>query len=72
MVYWLILFPLVMAAATFALPSNRWRPWLVPVGALGQLVLALTAIRQPGATGLDRSSRDQVRIFLRNLLGRRL
>src|SRR5438552_10393277 len=55
MVYWLILFPLVMAAATFALPSNRWRPWLVPVGALGQLVLALTAIRQPGepVSGLD-------------------
>src|SRR5437773_704297 len=55
MVYLLILFPLVMAAATFALPSNRWRPWLLPLGALGQLVLALTAIRQPGepASGLD-------------------
>ncbi len=39
MIYLLILFPLVMAAATFAVPSNRWRPWLLPVGALAHLVL---------------------------------
>ena len=37
MVYWLILFPLAMAAATYALPSNRWRPWLLPLGGLGHL-----------------------------------
>ena len=35
MIYWLILFPLWMAAATFAVRSNRWRPWLLPAGALG-------------------------------------
>src|SRR5262249_17987526 len=27
-------------ALTFALPSNRWRPWLLPVGGLGHLLLA--------------------------------
>src|SRR6516165_733352 len=47
MVYWLILFPLVMAAATYALPSNRWRPWLLPLGGLGHLGLVLWAIGQP-------------------------
>jgi hydrogenase-4 component F len=46
MSYMLILFPLAMAAVTFALPSNRWRPWLLPLGALGHLALVLTAIRQ--------------------------
>jgi hydrogenase-4 component F len=52
MTYLLILFPLAMAAITFALPSNRWRPWLLPVGALGQLGLAAVAIFQPGEGGV--------------------
>src|SRR6266568_6950907 len=46
MIYLLILFPLVMAAAAFAAPSNRWRPWLMPVGGLGHLGLVATAIFQ--------------------------
>src|SRR5947209_15285895 len=44
MLYWLILWPLVMAAVTFALPSDRWRPWLLPLGALGHLVLVVLAV----------------------------
>jgi hydrogenase-4 component F len=44
MIYLLILFPLVMAAVTFAVPSDRWRPWLLPVGALGHLGLIVTAL----------------------------
>jgi hydrogenase-4 component F len=56
MVYWLILFPLAMAAAIYALPSNRWRPWLVPLGGLGHLGLVVAAIGQselgPSVTGL--------------------
>src|SRR5262245_46450825 len=48
MVYLLILFPLGMAAVTFALPSSRGRPWLLPVGALGHLGLVLAAIFPPG------------------------
>src|SRR5438874_4085932 len=47
MIYLLILFPLVMAAAAFAAPSNRRRPWLLPVGALGHLGLVLRAISRP-------------------------
>ena len=37
MSYMLILFPMLMAAVTFALPFDRWRPWLLPLGALGIL-----------------------------------
>jgi hydrogenase-4 component F len=49
MLYLLILFPLAMAAVTFAAPSNRWRPWLLPAGGLGQLALAVAAIARPAA-----------------------
>lgn len=48
MAYLLIAYPLAMAAVTFAVPSNRWRPWLLPLGALGHLGLVLWAIFQPG------------------------
>jgi hydrogenase-4 component F len=47
MIYFLILFPLAMAALTFAVPSNRLRPWLLPVGALGQLALVAGALVAP-------------------------
>lgn len=47
MVYILIIFPLLMAAVTFAVPSNRWRPWLLPLGGLGHLILAMVAIFGP-------------------------
>ena len=48
MIYLLILFPLAMAAVTFASPSNRFRPWLLPLGAAGHLGLVLTILRQGG------------------------
>jgi hydrogenase-4 component F len=44
MIYLPILFPLVMAAAAYAVPSNRWRPWLLPLAGLGHLGLVVTAI----------------------------
>ena len=47
MAYLLILFPLTMMAVMFAVPSNRWRPWLLPVGAVGQLSLVVRAIFPP-------------------------
>jgi hydrogenase-4 component F len=47
MAYLLVAFPLLMAAVTFAVPSNRWRPWLLPLGGLGHLGLVLWAIGQP-------------------------
>jgi hydrogenase-4 component F len=56
MAYLLILFPLAMMAVLFAVPSNRWRPWLLPVGALGQLCLVQQAVfpsaGAPAVTGL--------------------
>jgi len=42
MAYLLVILPLALAAATFAVPSNRWRPWLLPVG--GFLHLCLVAL----------------------------
>jgi hydrogenase-4 component F len=48
MIYLLILFPVVMAVVTYAWPVDRWRPWLLPLGALGHLALVLAAIGQPG------------------------
>ena len=55
MIYLLILFPLVMAAVTFAVPSNRWRPWLLPLGALGHLALVVGGDLRPA--GRRRRSR---------------
>ena len=57
MIYLLVLFPLAMAAVIFLVPSNRWRPWLIPVGGLGQLGLVWTAIYSsaggPPISGLE-------------------
>lgn len=59
MIYWPILFPLAMAALTYAVPSNRWRPWLLPLGGAGHLALVAMAIIQHAGgdrlTGLDGS-----------------
>ena len=51
MAYLLVLFPLLMAVVTFASPSNRWRPWLLPAGALGQLLLVLGVVFLPSNRG---------------------
>jgi hydrogenase-4 component F len=47
MAYLLIGFPLAMAALTFAVPSDRWRPWLLPSGAMAYLGLVFYAIFPP-------------------------
>ncbi len=44
MIYLLIVFPLVMAALAFTVKSNRWRPWLLPLGAVVHLGLVLVTI----------------------------
>ena len=46
MVYLLVLFPLAMAAVSFAVSSNRVRPWLLPLGGFGQLALVLPVLFQ--------------------------
>ena len=61
MIYLPILFPLAMAALTYAVPSNRWRPWLLPLGGAGHLVLvALAMVQRAGGdrmVGLEGSLR---------------
>ena len=47
----LILLPLALAGLVFVVPSNRWRPWLLPVGGAGQLALAAFAILLPAGGG---------------------
>src|SRR6516164_9907772 len=53
----LTLLPLLMAALTLAVPSNRWRPWLLPVGAAAQLAvvlpLTLASEGEPPVTALE-------------------
>jgi hydrogenase-4 component F len=39
-----MIYPLAMAAATFAVPSNRWRPWLLPLGGLAHFGLVAAAL----------------------------
>jgi hydrogenase-4 component F len=60
MVYLLILVPLAMAAVTFAVPSNRWRPWLLPFCALAHLALVGLLLARPAGApaiaGLSGSS----------------
>jgi hydrogenase-4 component F len=47
MISLLILFPLVMAAVTFCVPTNRWRSCCVPLGALGHLTLVTLVLTRP-------------------------
>src|SRR5262245_47227704 len=49
MLYLTVLVPLAVAGIAFAVPSNRWRPWLLPVGALGHLLLVLSLVLAPDA-----------------------
>jgi hydrogenase-4 component F len=55
MVVWLVLFPLILAGLAFAVPSDRWRPWLLPPGAALHLALAGLLIfgRPEWAGGVD-------------------
>ena len=41
MAVWLILVPLIAAAVAYAIPSNRWRPWILPLTATLHLALAV-------------------------------
>jgi len=47
--FWLVLTPLAFAALAFATPSERVRPWLLPVAALAQL--GLIALELSGVGG---------------------
>jgi hydrogenase-4 component F len=43
----LILVPLLTAGVAFAVPSNRWRPWLLPLGSLAHLSLTAGVLWGP-------------------------
>ncbi|HTS17580.1 MAG TPA: proton-conducting transporter membrane subunit [Verrucomicrobiae bacterium] len=45
MAWLLIIVPLLVAAMAAVAPSNRWRPWLVPLGGLAHLALVIAALR---------------------------
>src|SRR5437588_12673052 len=47
----LILVPLVLAGVAFAVPSNRWRPWLLPAAGLAHLLLVVRALSGPPVSG---------------------
>ena len=49
----LIVAPLAWAAVLAAVPSNRWRPWLLPIGSAAHLGLTAQALQftQVGVEG---------------------
>lgn len=47
MAFILILFPLVMAGIAALIPSNRWRPWLLPVAGVAHMALTIIALVRP-------------------------
>lgn len=53
MALWLIAWPLLMAALAFAVPSNRLRPWLLPLAGSVQLLLAGLALTGGPVAALD-------------------
>jgi hydrogenase-4 component F len=48
----LFVIPLLLAGVAFAVPSERWRPWLVALGGAVHLVLVAVALRSPVVSGL--------------------
>ncbi len=45
----IILGPLIVALAAFLLPSDRWRPWLLPAAAIGHLAATFASVYSPPA-----------------------
>jgi len=48
----LILWPCLAAAVVYAIPSNRWRPALLPLASLGHLALTWRALGEPRVAAL--------------------
>ena len=47
MAYLFLCLPLLMAALAAAVPSNRWRPWLLPVAGAGHFTLTCLTLARP-------------------------
>ncbi len=53
MIFALMLVPLLTSGVAYAVPSNRWRPWLLPAGSLAHLVLVGYALWGPPLSELS-------------------
>jgi len=49
----LVLVPLGLAPVAFLLPSERWRPWLLPLGGAARLALTAAALPRQDVTALS-------------------
>ncbi|HEV3119734.1 MAG TPA: proton-conducting transporter membrane subunit [Gemmataceae bacterium] len=49
----LVLVPLIVAALAALVPSNRWRPWLLPAGAVLHLAVAGACLQYPRISEWD-------------------
>lgn len=58
MIYALVLFPLLMSALAFALPSNHFRPWVLPVAGSGHVALVLAALSGVDLSGVPHSQTE--------------
>lgn len=47
MAFVLILFPLAMAGLAALIPSNRWRPWVLPVAGIAHIALTVLVLLRP-------------------------
>src|SRR6516225_431284 len=54
MLFALVLIPLAFAGVAFAVPSQRWRPWLLPLGGGAHLGLYLAALRESHLSAFNR------------------
>lgn len=53
MAYAAILLPIAAGLAALLVPSNRWRPWLLPAAGLAHLLLSMRALSSPTAPALS-------------------
>lgn len=47
----LVCVPIVWALIALAIPSNRWRPWILPLGGISHLVMTVSALQEPQLRG---------------------
>ncbi len=52
MVELLVYFPIAWGLFAFSVPSNKWRPWLLPIGGFVHLMLTASAFQAPAQLGL--------------------
>jgi hydrogenase-4 component F len=53
MIFAMLLVPLLASGVAYAVPSNRWRPWVLPAGSLAHLVLVGYALWGPPLSALS-------------------